>query len=164
MARRLTIICGLFWATVSAGEGMQVSVDTSKLQGPHPLESQTRIAAIRDYLQAWNAMGEAFDRNRPELLDSGFTGVARDKLSGAIQQQTALGVHTRYRNSAHNLQVVFYSSEGLSIQMIDTVQYDMQVSAGKRLVATIPETAHYVVILTPTENRWKVRVLQAVSD
>jgi hypothetical protein len=139
-----------------------VRVDTSQLQGPRPLQEQTRIAAIRDYLQSWQSMSEALEHNRVDLLGSDFIGVAKDKVANAIDEQARLGVHTRYQDRAHDIQVIFYSPEGLSIELLDRVDYDVQVIDHNKQVTTVPTKACYIVVLTPSEVRWKVRVMQAV--
>jgi hypothetical protein len=57
--------------------------------------------------------------------------------------------------------LVFYSPEGLSIQLLDTVEYDLQVLDHDKLQTTQHIRAQYVAVLTPTEVRWKVRLFQA---
>jgi len=75
-----------------------------------------------------------------------------------------LGLQTRYRDSAHDLQLVLYSPEGLSVQLIDTVTYDVQIMDHEKVQATQHVRARYVAVLTPTEVRWKVRVFQAEPE
>jgi hypothetical protein len=91
------------------------------------------------------------DANNAALLDQDFVGTARDKLAEAIQQQSTLALHTRYQDKSHDIQVVFYSPEGLSIQLVDTVEYDVQVLDHDKLKATQPVRARYIVVLTPVE-------------
>ena len=52
-------------------------------------------------------------------------GIARDKLVATIQKQAALGISTRYQKRAHDSQIVFNSPDGLSIEMIEAVEYDV---------------------------------------
>jgi hypothetical protein len=59
---------------------------------------------------------------------------------------------------------VFYSPEGLSIELIDTADYDVELTDGNQAVTIEPAHARYIVVLTPSEVRWRVRVLQADSD
>ena len=61
------------------------------------------------------------------LLDADFVGAAKDKLAETIQQQAALGIRTRYQDRAHDIQIIFYSPDGLSIELKDKVDYDVQV-------------------------------------
>jgi hypothetical protein len=141
----------------------EVTVDTSQLKGPRRLEDQTKAAAIRDYLESWQGMNEALEQNQPSLLDEDFIGTARDKLADTIDEQAKAGIQTRYQDRAHHIQFLFYSPEGLSIELIDDAEYDVQVLDHDKPVSTVPASARYIVVLTPAEVRWKVRVMQADS-
>ncbi|HEY1806416.1 MAG TPA: hypothetical protein VGG45_18235 [Terracidiphilus sp.] len=142
----------------------EVTVDTSQLKGPRPLEDQTKAAAIRDYLESWQGMNEAFQQDQPSLLDEDFIGTAKDKLTDTIDEQAKTGIHTRYQDRVHHIQFLFYSPEGLSIELIDDAEYDVQVLDHDKAVSTVPSRARYIVVLTPAEVRWKVRVMQADSQ
>lgn len=162
MIKSLLIVCSLCCATLAFGADQPtVRVEPANLPGPRVLQKQTEAAAVRDYLQAWETMGAALEQNRPDLLDSDFVGTAKDKLASTIQDQAKQGIHTRYQARSHDLQIVFYSPEGLSIQLIDKAEYDVQVFDHEKLQATQHITARYIVVLTPAEVRWRVRVLQA---
>ncbi len=147
-------------AGVGAGQAT-VRVEPAHLSGPRALAEQTEQAAIRDYLESWQTMCAALEQNQPGLLNADFTGTAKDKLSETIHEQEAAGIDTRYEARAHDLQIVFYSPEGLSIELIDNVDYDVQVFDQGKSVSTEPVHARYIVLLTPAEVRWRVRVLQA---
>jgi hypothetical protein len=136
-------------------------VEPSNLHGPRALEKQTETAAIRDYLQAWEAMRGALEQNHPDLLDADFVGTAKDKLAGAIQEQAGLGVRTLYQDRAHDIKITFYSPDGLSIQLVDNVEYDVQILDHDKVAGSGQVRAHYIAVLTPSEVRWRVRVLQA---
>jgi hypothetical protein len=165
MKNPLFLVCSLFIAILALGSDQPaVLVGPTNAVGPRPLEKQTETAVIRDYLQAWLSLSGAFEQNRADLLDSDFVGTAKEKLAGTIREQAKLGIHTRYRDRAHDLEVVFYSPEGLSIQLIDKVEYDVQILDRKAVVATQHVRARYVAVLTPTEVRWKVRVFQAEPE
>jgi hypothetical protein len=140
---------------------VEVRVEPTHLQGPRLLQEQTQSAAVRDYLKAWQTVGSALDRNDAALLDQDFVGTARDKLAETIQQQTALGIHTRYYDKSHDIKIVFYSPEGLSLELTDDVQYDVQMIDHDKLQTAQQVHAHYIVVLTPAEVRWRVRVFQA---
>jgi hypothetical protein len=139
----------------------KVKVETADFAGPRPLEDQTRASVVRDYLQAWKSLDSAFRNNRPDLLDAYFVGVAQEKLAHTISEQRKIGIQTSYRDRSHVLKLLFYSPEGLSVQLDDAVQYDEDVvdSKGAHIVRHI--TTHYLAVLTPTEVRWKVRIFQA---
>lgn len=155
----LGMILGSLPAIVAAQA--TVRVEAAHLDGPRVLAPQTAQAVIRDYLQSWKAMRAALEQNQPNLLAADFTGTARDKLSTAVQEQTAAGLHTLYRDRAHDLQIVFYSPEGLSVELTDVVDYDVQVFDHDKLLTSEPVHARYLIMMTPSEVRWRVRVMQA---
>ena len=156
------IFCAVFSATsIIVSAQATARVKPSNLQGPRPLPEQTEKAAIRDNLQSWQSLRAALDLNRADLLDPSFVGIARDKLTNTIQHQVALGIRTRYQDRAHDIQIVFYSPEGLSIELTDTVEYDIQILDHDQVKTTQHMTARYVIVLTPAEVRWRVRVFQA---
>lgn len=142
----------------------QVNVLPPQLHSPRPLAKQTATSVIRDYLQSWKAFKSAFEQNRAGLLDADFVGVAREKLGDTIRQQAAAGIQTRYQDRSHEVQIVFYSPDGLSVELVDNVIYDEQVVKDGKVLATQPVHARYVVVMTPAEVRWRVRIFQAVPQ
>lgn len=165
MIRHLLML-GCAFMTPMAGMADQVSVkiEPPQLMGSRPLEKQTEAAVIRDYLQSWKGLQAALDQNQAGMLDTNFVGIAHDKLASAVEAQAKLGIHTRYQDKSHDLQLVFYSPEGMSIQLIDNVVYDEQVLDHEKVLTTKQVQARYVVVLTPSEVRWKVRVFQASPE
>jgi hypothetical protein len=141
-----------------------VRVEPTDSVGPRTLEKQTETAVVRDYLQAWRSLSGALEQNRADLLNRDFVGTAKDKLADTIREQTKLGIETRYRDGKHDIQLVFYSPEGLSIQLVDIVEYDVQLLDHEKLQTTQHVRARYVAVLTPTEVQWKVRVFQAEPE
>jgi hypothetical protein len=125
---------------------------------------QTETAVIRDYLQAWQSVSAALEQNRADLLDRDFVGAAKDKLTDTIQEQAGLGLSTRYQDRSHDIQIVYYSPEGLSIQLIDNVEYDVEILDHDKIQTTQRVRARYIVILTPAEVRWRVRVFQGQPE
>lgn len=165
MIKSLLIGCSLLVATTGFGaDQAAVRVEPTNLQSPRHLEKQTEAAVIRDYLQAWQSFDTAFDQNRIELLDRDFVGSAKDKLASTIHEQAKLGIHTRYQDRAHDLQIVFYSPEGLSIQLIDNVEYDVQVLDHDKVQTTQKVKTRYIAVLTPSEVRWRVRIFQSTPE
>jgi len=128
--------------------------------GPRPVEEQTRRCVIRDYLQAWQGLGQALEQNEPDLLEPYFVGLAKDKLAATIREQGKIGIHVSYRDRSHNIRVVFYSPEGLSLQLLDDLEYDVEVRTRSGVVGSQHVCTRYVAVLTPTESKWKVRVFQ----
>lgn len=129
--------------------------------GPRPVEQQTQSSVVRDYLQAWQTMRGALSQNRADLLDGYFVGIAKEKLADTIREQQNLGIQAAYRDQSHDLHVVFYSPEGLSIQLLDNVEYEVEVRDHGKTVGTQHVRTRYLAVLTPTESKWKVRVFQS---
>jgi hypothetical protein len=139
-----------------------VHVEPSNLQRTaRPLQKQTETAAIRDYLESWQSLQAALEQNQPGLLSQNFVGTALDKLTDTIHQQDLAGIHTRYKDRAHDLQIVSYSPDGLSIQLIDNVEYDQQLLEHDKVLSNQRVHTRYIVVMTPAEVRWRVRVFQA---
>lgn len=162
--RFLLVVCAL--ATVSGLGSAQatVRVKPANVEGPRILEPETAAAAIRNYLQAWQTMNAALDRNRADLLDQDFVGTAKDKLAETVRSQAAIGIRSRYQDRVHEIQIVFYSPEGLSIELTDTVDYDVQIFDHDQAQAAARLRARYTAILTPSEVRWRVRVFQGQAE
>jgi hypothetical protein len=156
-----SVLAALF---VGASDRPKVHVEPTDSVGPRTLEKQTETAVVRDYLQAWHSLSGALEQNRADLLNADFVGTAKEKLSDTIKEQSKLGIQTRYTDKAHDVRLVFYSPEGLSIQLIDTVDYDVQLIDHEKPQITQHVRARYVAVLTPTEVQWKVRVFQAEPE
>lgn len=161
MARMM--LCALLGTATSGFVSAQpeVRVEAPDIQSARPLLKHTADAAVRNYLQSWQSLQSALYQNRAELLDAGFVGNAKEKLAKTIQQQTAVGIHTRYTDRSHDLQIVAYSPEGLSIELTDDAEYDVEVFDHDTPKATQRVHARYLAVLTPSESRWRVRVFQA---
>jgi len=166
MAWKPIVIAFSLLATLFVGASDQpsVRVESTDSVGPRTLEKQTETAVVRDYLKAWHSLSGALEQNRIDLLNADFVGTAKEKLSDTIQEQAKLGIQTRYTDKAHDVKLVFYSPEGLSIQLIDTVDYDIQLIDHEKPQITQHVRARYVAVLTPTEVQWKVRVFQAEPE
>jgi hypothetical protein len=162
MKKSLALLCIFVGAFSTLGMAQAtVKVQPPSVEGPRTLQEQTQQAVIRNYLQAWQSLTAAFDQNNPSLLDSDFVGNAREKFGQTIQEQAKLGIRTRYRDASHDLRIIFYSPEGLSIELTDDVEYDVQLLDQDKVQTTQRVRAHYIVVLTPAEVRWRVRVMQA---
>ena len=170
IGKLLSLVCTVLVCTVfaalweRASDQPAVRVEATKSVGPRVLEKKTEAAVVRDYLRAWRSLSGALEQNRADLLDRDFVGTAREKLADTIHEQAQLGIQTRYRDAAHDLQLVFYSPEGLSIQLLDTVDYDVEILDHKKVQTMGHVRARYLAVLTPTEVQWKVRILQAESE
>lgn len=149
-------------SAVAAAQAPSVQVEPFHLDGPRVLQQQTAAAVVKDYIESWQSLHTALDTNSVGALDRDFVGDAKDKLTETVQNQARLGIHTSYVDKSHDVQIVFYSPEGLSIQLTDKVEYDVQVFDHDKLQTTQHVTARYVAVLTPAEVRWRVRVLQTL--
>ena len=159
------ILCAGFATTFGSMRAqVAVQVEPVNLHGPRTLTDQAKGAVIRDYLRAWQGFNAAMDQNRPELLEADFVGTAKDKLGDTVQQQGKLGIHTRYQDRSHDIQFLFYSPDGLSLELTDTVHYDVQVLEQDKVITTNRESARYLVVLTPAEVRWRVRIFQSQPE
>jgi hypothetical protein len=147
-----------------AGDQPSVRIEPPAAQGPRQLQDQTAKAAIGDYIDSWQTMSRALEENRPDLLDRDFTGAAREKLAATIKDQSAAGIHAVYRDRSHDVQVLFYSPEGLSIELADTVQYEVQLFDRDKAIGNEQVRTRYIVVLTPSEIRWRVRIFQSQNQ
>lgn len=145
---------------LSASTEPTVHVAPMDSVGPREVEDQTKTGVIRDYLLGWKTMNEALTQNRADLLDSTFVGKAKEKLAETVQEQKKIGIQTSYLPTSHDIKVVFYSPEGLSIQLFDNVEYDVDVKKDGQTIGSQHIRARYVAVLSPTETKWKVRVFQ----
>lgn len=135
-------------------------VNTAHVQGSRPLQPQTAQAAVRDYLLAWDSMAQALESNDKGKLDADFTGEARTRLGQTLDAQAAAGIHSRYTDVAHDIQVLFYSPEGLSLELADTVSYTLTLFNQDQPVTSREIHERYIVVLTPAEAQWKTRIFQ----
>lgn len=165
MQRLMVLMCSLCaLALPLRADQPTVRVAPVNLQGPRELKDQTKTAVIRDYLQAWQSMRAALEQNRATLLDRDFVGTAKDKLTDTIHDQVTTGISTRYLDKSHDLQIISYSPEGLSVQLVDNVEYEVQIADHGKTVAVQKAHARYLVVMTPAEVRWRVRVFQSEPE
>lgn len=143
----------------AADTGRNIKLDASDA-GPREFEEQTQKSIVRDYGRAWATMEDALEHNNARVLEQYFAGVAKDKLGQAVAEQQKSDVRVRYLDRGHSLKALFYSPEGSAIEVQDTAQIEMQVLDGGKLVHTEQLTQPYLVLFTPAEDRWKVRLLE----
>src|SRR5271169_2857366 len=65
---------------VLAASRPEVTLDIENAT-PRQIEDTTQKAVARDYAAAWQALVDALDQNRPDLLGANFVGTANQKLS-----------------------------------------------------------------------------------
>lgn len=159
----LTFSAILGAATLAIGQA-NVQVEPYHLDGPRPLQQQTADAVVRDYVESWQSMEKALGQNSASALERDFSGDALTKLTKTVEQQSRMGIRSQYSDQSHDIQIVFYSPEGLSVELTDKVEYDVKIFDHDKLQTTQHVTTRYVVVLTPTEVNWRVRVFQAVAE
>jgi len=146
---------------IAAADANTVKIDASAAQ-PRQVEDATVQAIQRDYGRAWQTLSQALSENRANLLNSSFVGIANDKLTRAVNEQRKEGLRRKYIDKSHKVEIVFYSAEGSALQLRDTVQIEIQLLDGDKVVYEENVTVQYLVIMTPGADRWYVRALQAV--
>ena len=165
MTKLVLVMCSMLAITFSLrADQPSVRVVPPNLQGPRQLNEETQAAVVRDYLQAWQSVGVALQQNRADLLNRDFVGTAKDRLLDTIHDQVTMGISTRYLDLSHDLQIVFYSPEGLSVQLVDNVEYEVQVVDHGKTLATQKMHSRYVVVMTPAEVRWRIRIFQGEPE
>jgi hypothetical protein len=80
----------------------------------------------------------------------------------AVKAQKAAGLSRRIIDHGHHVEVIFYSPDGSAMQLRDTAQLEIQYRDGSKVLHSDNLSAQYLVLMTPAENSWKVRVLQEV--
>jgi hypothetical protein len=166
MVSLIALVAGGTWTVRrvrAAAPSVQVQFRPENAQ-PRQLEDSTQASVLRDYKTAWQNLASAMEQNRPDLLDGSFVGFAHDKLGDAIAEQKSNGLHRRYIDHGHKVEAVFYSYDGSAMQLKDTASVEVQLLDGSKVVASEPATILYVVLMTPAENSWKIRDLEAVPS
>jgi hypothetical protein len=157
-------MCAAFTiSSYAADTSVQVQMDMSKAT-PRSMEPLTERAVLRDYRFAWASMAQALESNSIDSLQGPFEGDAMRWLKETVLSQQQSGISQRYRDQSHRVEAVFYSPEGDVLELHDTVQYQLQISDGGKVIHDDPVTLHYVVLLTPGADRWVIRQLQAVQQ
>ena len=140
----------------------QVRLDTSKAT-PRDVEEQTQQSIVRDYGKAWQSLEQSLEDNRPDLLSTSFAGYALDSWSKTVKAQNAAGLSRRFVDHGHHLEVAFYSADGSAMQLRDTAQLEIQYLDKGSVIHKETMTARYMVLMTPAENSWKIRILQEIA-
>jgi len=101
--------------------------------------------------------------NNAGILPQSFVGVAQEKFAQQIEKQKAAGISTNYVDRGHEVEVVFYSLEGSTMQLRDTATLEVQVLQDGKVIHSEQVQQQYVALMTVYGDSWKVRVLQAVK-
>jgi hypothetical protein len=148
---------------VLADDLPQVKISATGV-APRILEQATGESLVREYATAWKNLATSLDENRTDLLNDDFAGTAKDRLTEQIAAQKKNGLHQHTVDHGHQVDAVFYSTDGSAIELRDTAQLEIQVLDGGKIVASNEATVHYLAVLTVADGRWKVRELVAVPE
>ncbi len=158
----LVLVVGTHVSAVT-DDAIKIQFDTAKT-GPRAVEPLTQKSILRDYRGAWNSMAAALESNSLDPLAGPFIGEARKWLGESVSSQQKSGLSRRYADQNHRVQAVFYAPEGDVIELHDTAEYQLQILDQGKVIHEERVTAHYVVLMTPSADRWTVRLLQSVPQ
>lgn len=150
-------------AAPTSSTGALQSFDAASA-APRTVEETTALAVQRDYAHAWGSLVSALEENRADLLGENFTGGARQQWQEAIHAQQQSGLSRRIVDHGHRMQVTFYSLDGSSMEAVDAADLEIEYREGGKLLSSERIQARYLVLLTPAESSWKVRILQEVPQ
>lgn len=166
----LLYICAAFafvvsvWPQGSADPSLPRVVFWSENVGPRQIEELTSKSVPRDYAYAWKTMAQALAENRTDLLDSYFTGFAKDNLTHRIADQKRGGLQTRYIDLGHKLEAIFYSPAGDAMQLRDRARMEIQILDNGNPIHREEVSLQYLVLMTPGADRWLVRDLETTPE
>jgi hypothetical protein len=141
----------------------RISLDVTRA-GPRSVERLTDQGVARNYGNAWDSLSHALQSNDSDSLAVSFVGPAKEWLTATVTSQQGSGLTRRYLNQSHNLEAIFYAPEGDVIELHDTARYREQVWDGSKLIQDQPVMVRYIVLMTPSADRWVIRYLQAVPQ
>ena len=144
----------------AAPPGSSVEVSVANV-GPRQLEPTLQETITRDYARAWQTLSAALQSGDPAILDQYWVGVAHDKFQRLVGDERH-GVEVRYLDKSHQLQAVFYPKDGAALVLYDTAQLEVQVLSSGKLIHSESLTEKYIVLMTPAQDRWLVRILQSI--
>ena len=131
---------------------------------PRQVEEATANAIRREYAAAWEALASSVQDNNAGVLAPHFVGNALEILTGTVEAQKNNGLRQRIVRHTHNAEVSFYSQEGSSMQLRDTVQLEIEYLDGNKVVHREQKSVRYLAILTVAGDRWRVRHLQSLPE
>jgi hypothetical protein len=159
----LVLLLVMTVSLLAADVAPKVTLDVSASR-PREVEESTVTSVVRDYAAAWRQLASAVEQNRSDLLDASFAGIARQNLGNLIASQQQNGLRQRYVDHGHTVKAIFYSADGSALELHDLAQIEFQLLDGDKVVGSEMATVSYIAILTPAENKWKVRVLQSANQ
>jgi hypothetical protein len=164
-SRLLVAILGALTASllVALSDPPRTQMETNfSAATPRAVEELTQHSVTRDYASAWDNLAAALSSNSPDPLNAYFVGPAKAGLASSIASQKRLGIRCYYLQRSHKLEAVFYSPEGDLMELHDTAEFDLRLTADGAVIHEEHIVLHYVVLLTPAADRWVIRQMQAV--
>lgn len=158
---KFVILLSMIFAGAPAICAPNVELSTAGA-GPRQMEPTLQQSIPRDYVKAWQVLSTALEAGDPALLDQYWIGVAHDKFRRLVRDEAQTGIKVRYRDISHKLQAMFYPSDGAALLLYDNVQLEMEVQQSTRVIHSQKISTRYLVLMTPAQDRWVVRVLQEV--
>lgn len=164
---RLAFICLMTLSVLASRPAAMLAAAPQPLQSfstsgavPREVEPATAQAVERDYNHAWQSLVLALEENRADRLSEDFIGDAQQQWQEAIRTQQQNGLSRRIVDHGHQVRISFYSPDGSSIEAIDTADLEIEYRDGSQVLSSERVQARYLVLFTPAENSWKIRVLQ----
>lgn len=159
----ILILSGLVPLMLRAASDEEVNISLNAA-AQRPIESSTMQAVQKQYQLAWKNLEVALQQNNADLLNEAMVGTARERYAAQIKDQQRGRVQVRLIDHGHNAKAVFYSHEGSAIQLQDVAQLEIQILDGSKVISSENKTLNYLALLTVVDDRWKVRVLEAVPN
>ncbi|MBP1464904.1 cellulase family glycosylhydrolase [Candidatus Chloroploca sp. M-50] len=126
-----------------------------------PIEAFTRSQVEATYLRAWLQWNLSYMKGEPHGLTTYFTGPARSEISAAVRRATADGLRIAQTNTAHRLQLHFYSADGTVVAFTDhDVPIAQVIRAQSGTILSVGATrADYDVVMLLEDGEWRIRHL-----
>ena len=131
--------------------------------GPRQIEPTLQQSIPRDYLKAWQTLSVALESGNATPLEQYWVGIAHSKFQRLVEDQARTGIQVRYRDISHHLQAAFYPTDGAALLLYDDAQLEVTVLRSGKIIHRESRTERYLVLMTPAQDRWLVRVLQSTS-
>jgi hypothetical protein len=157
----VTFCCALVFPASASVPASDIQLTVSGA-GPREVEDTVQQSIPRDYAQAWQAMEAALQSGDASGLNQYWVGIAHDKLVQKVQDEGQTNVRVRYQDKSHHLQAIYYPTDGAALLLHDNAEVELQVLDSGKVIHSQTIHQKYVVLMTPGQDRWFVRVFQAV--
>ena len=145
---------------LSASTEPAVRVAPMDSVGPRTMEAQTQASVIRDYLMAWQTMNATLTQTGRTCWMQCLSEKRKRSSARLFTSSCASELRQATCPSRTTSALCFIRRKELSIQLLDEVEYDVNVWKGEQFLGLEHVRARYVAVLSPSETRWKVRMFQ----